>query len=36
MAKITTDYKGCILIVKKLAGLKTESHILLAQLIIAN
>jgi len=36
MAKISTDYKGCILIVKKLGSLKENTHIFLAQLIIAN
>lgn len=36
MAKISTDNKGCILIIKKLNSLIESSHILLVQLIIAN
>ena len=36
MAKISLDYKGCTLIVKKMSTMAENAQLLMAQLIISN
>jgi hypothetical protein len=36
MAKVQTEYKGCLIIVKKLNCVSTSQHLLMAQIIVSN
>lgn len=36
MAKVNTDFKGCLIIVKKVSCVSSTQHLLLAQIIISN
>lgn len=36
MAKVNTDFKGCIIIVKKVSCVSATQHLLLVQIIISN
>lgn len=36
MAKVQTDHKGCLIIVKKLNSASATHHLLLAQIIVSN
>ncbi len=36
MAKVNTDYKGCLIIVKKVNCVSNTQHLLLAQIIVSN
>lgn len=36
MAKVSLDYKGCLMIIKKMNSLHSAHHLILAQIVVSN